>query len=185
MVNPPPPAAPGPPEKPYALKSTIFTIGFLFLVLGLLPAVFHLLENRLTTDIRVGALIRIYWTQLRALLGLAIFTIGLAAYTFCSAWLIFHGKGPHVEFDPPKVFVATGPYRYVRNPVVITLILTAVGQAIYFASIGIAVFVVIGMIFAHYQVTQIEEPLLRKRFGESYEQFCRDVPRWIPRPPAS
>lgn len=185
MVDQPPPAAPSPPEKPFALKSTVFTIGFLLVVLGVVPSVFFLIEYRLATDIPVGAIIQSFWSQFRTLVGLAVFTTGLAAYTFCSVWLIFHGKSPHVEFDPPKHFVATGPYRYVRNPVVITLILTAIGQAIYFASIGIGIFVVIGMIFAHYQVTKIEEPLLRKRFGESYEQFCRDVPRWIPKPPAS
>jgi protein-S-isoprenylcysteine O-methyltransferase Ste14 len=25
-----------------------------------------------------------------------------------------------------------------------------------------------------------EEPTLRRQFGESYEQYCRSVPRWIP-----
>ncbi|KAF0106433.1 MAG: Uncharacterized protein FD146_2604 [Anaerolineaceae bacterium] len=26
-----------------------------------------------------------------------------------------------------------------------------------------------------------EEPYLRKTFGAAYEQYCRDVPRWLPR----
>jgi protein-S-isoprenylcysteine O-methyltransferase Ste14 len=26
-----------------------------------------------------------------------------------------------------------------------------------------------------------EEPALRHAFGASYEQYCREVPRWIPR----
>ncbi len=26
-----------------------------------------------------------------------------------------------------------------------------------------------------------EEPILRRRFGESYEEFCKRVPRWVPR----
>ena len=96
---------------------------------------------------------------------------------------MFFGRGPHVEFDPPKVFVATGPYRWVRNPVAISLIVTAAGEAIYFSSLGLAVFVALGMAFAHYQATRIEEPRLRGRFGETYEEYCRKVPRWLPRPP--
>jgi len=26
-----------------------------------------------------------------------------------------------------------------------------------------------------------EEPTLRKMFGADYEEYCRNVPRWIPR----
>jgi len=48
---------------------------------------------------------------------------------------------------------------------VICLIVTAAGEAIYFASFGIAVFTLLGMGFAQYQVTKIEEPRLHKRFG--------------------
>jgi protein-S-isoprenylcysteine O-methyltransferase Ste14 len=30
-------------------------------------------------------------------------------------------------------------------------------------------------------ITLYEEPALRRRFGEAYERYCRDVRRWIPR----
>ena len=103
----------------------------------------------------------------------------------CSTWLIFYGRGPHVEFDPPKVFVATGPYRWVRNPVVITLLTAVLGEAIFSGSIGIFALLAVGLPLAHYQVTRIEEPRLRGRFGQSYLDYCGSVPRWIPRFPES
>jgi protein-S-isoprenylcysteine O-methyltransferase Ste14 len=28
-----------------------------------------------------------------------------------------------------------------------------------------------------------EEPTLRRRFGETYGEYLRTVPRWIPQPP--
>src|SRR5207249_11876749 len=112
----------------------------------------------------------------RSLCGVGIFAIGLAAYLFCSFWLIFHGKGPHVEFDPPRVFVATGPYRWVRNPVVLALLTTVLGEALFLPSWGILILFLLGLPIAHYQVTRIEEPRLRQRFGESYSQYCASVP---------
>lgn len=172
-----------PPEKPFALRALVFTIGFLLVVLGLLPAVFHYLGRVPFGGADFWAIAREFWTSLYRLIGIAFFVVGLTAYLACSAWLIFFGRGPHVEFDPPKVFVATGPYRWVRNPVVITLILTVLGEAIYLTSPGILLLVILGMLFAQYQVTCIEEPRLRDRFGESYADYCRRVPRWIPRPP--
>ena len=112
------PSSPTPPlERPFALRSTFYTAGFLLFILAILPSVFYLLGELPLHSADAGFIIKSYWTGFRLLLGGAIFTMGLAAYLFCSVWLIYHGRGPHVEFDPPKVFVATGPYRWVRNPV--------------------------------------------------------------------
>lgn len=172
-----------PPEQPFALRATLFTIGFLIVILGVVPSIFFSLGEALFQGSAISVEFRAFWREFVRLVGVGIFAGGFVAYIACSAWLIFFGRGPHVEFDPPKMFVATGPYRWVRNPVVISLMITAIGEAIYFTSCGIAVFVLLGMVFAQYQVTRIEEPRLRKRFGESYEQYLRTVPRWIPRPP--
>lgn len=180
-----PQSSPSPKEKPFALRATIFTIGFLAIVLGVIPSLFLIVEHRLFGPwLGFWAEAANFWRSLRSLVGASLFAGGLVAYLACSAWLIFFGKGPHVEFDAPKVFVANGPYRWVRNPVVITLIATVLGEALYLASWGILALTVLGIFFAQYQVTKIEEPNLRKRFGESYEDYLRRVPRWIPRPPS-
>lgn len=171
------------PEKPFALRAFVYTVGFLIFILGIVPSVFHLLGEMPLRDLSLRDEIRRFWTGFQHLVGIGIFAGGLCAYVVCSAWLIFHGRGPHVEFDPPKVFVATGPYRWVRNPVVITLFICVLGEAIYFGSIGMFVLLVVGCVFAQYQVTKIEEPRLRERFGDSYTAYCNRVSRWLPRPP--
>lgn len=178
-----PHAVASPAEKPYALRATIYTIGFLAFILGLVPGIFHLIGQWSLHKFFNGFDFDYLWPEGRRLVGISLFFGGLLAYVFCSVWLIVGGRGPHVEFDPPKVFVASGPYRWVRNPVVITLMLVVVGEAIYFASIGIVLLVLIGLPLAHYQVTRIEEPRLKARFGESYEQYLQRVPRWLPHRP--
>jgi protein-S-isoprenylcysteine O-methyltransferase Ste14 len=174
-------------DRPFALRSTLYTIGFLLFILGLVPSAFYIAGERLFAEYFAGfwATARAFWASFRVLVGAAIFAIGLAGYTLCSAWLIYFGKGPHVEFDPPKVFVATGPYRWVRNPVVLTLLVTVLGEALFTGSVGILILLALGIPLAHYQVTRIEEPRLRARFGQSYVDYCANVPRWTPRYPST
>lgn len=176
-------------DKPFAFRAVVYTIGFLFVILGVVPSLFYIAGERLVPSIDWPGdwpvEIQFYWMSFRSLVGGAVFSAGLAAYLFCSAWLVFLSKAPHVQFHDPQVFVATGPYRWVRNPVVLTLLVTAAGQAIYFASWGIALLVVLGIGFGHWQVTRLEEPNLRRLFGDSYEAYCRRVNRWLPKPPSA
>lgn len=181
MVDSPPPTPLS--EKPFAMKAAVFTAGFLLFILGVVPSVFYIVGEIPFSDFGFWANAKIFWHSLRTLTGITVFAIGLSAYLFCSAWLIGIGRGPHVEFDPPKVFVASGPYRWVRNPVVITLLVTVLGQAIFLNSIGILILVILGIPLAQYQVTKIEEPNLRERFGESYVEYCKRVNRWLPKRP--
>jgi hypothetical protein len=43
---------------------------------------------------------------------------------------------------------------------------------------------VVVWLFFHLFVVFYEEPTLRQKFGESYEEYCKTVPRWIPCAPA-
>ncbi len=74
-------------------------------------------------------------------------------------------------------------YRWVRNPVAACLVAALLGEALMFSSTGILLLFLTAMLIAHVQVTRLEEPLLRKRFGAAYEEYCRRVPRWLPRRP--
>jgi protein-S-isoprenylcysteine O-methyltransferase Ste14 len=183
MVDQLPPQTSVADGKPFALRSALFTIGFLVVLFGVIPSLFYLAGELLTTRLGAVTILGQFWRQLRNLIGMSLFSVGLASYVFCTVWLIFFGRGPHIEFDPPKAFVATGPYRWVRNPVVISLLLGWAGLAVYFASIGLAILVGLLMAVGHFQAIWIEEPRLRLRFGKIYEDYCNKVPRWLLRPP--
>ncbi len=55
------------------------------------------------------------------------------------------------------------------------------GVALYFGSQGLFGYAVLFTLFAHWVVVRVEEPELRERFGEAYEVYCSEVPRWFPR----
>ena len=88
------------------------------------------------------------------------------------------GKGTLAPVDPPKVLVLRGLYARTRNPMYVAVVTILVAEAIFFRSIGLFVYAGITFIIFNLVVLLYEEPHLRKEFGESYEEYCRSVPRW-------
>jgi protein-S-isoprenylcysteine O-methyltransferase Ste14 len=91
------------------------------------------------------------------------------------------GGGTPAPWEPIRNFVVLGPYRHVRNPMLIGVNLFLIAEAILLHSLPIflwmAAFFVINTIY----FARSEEPQLQKRFGQAYAEYRRNVPRWIPR----
>jgi protein-S-isoprenylcysteine O-methyltransferase Ste14 len=61
------------------------------------------------------------------------------------------------------------------------VLLMLVGHFLWFEFIWLIIYTVVAFAIIHLFVTLYEEPTLRKKFGTSYEEYLRRVPRWIPR----
>lgn len=48
--------------------------------------------------------------------GYVVGGAGAVVAALCIATFVTRGRGTPAPFDPPRDFVASGPYRYVRNP---------------------------------------------------------------------
>jgi hypothetical protein len=62
------------------------------------------------------------------------------------------------------------------------------GFGLYVRSVSIVLFAAAVSGLAQVMVVFYEEPTLKRKFGQNYEEYCRVTPRWIPRteqPPAS
>jgi len=113
--------------------------------------------------------------------GLLLILIGVLDYVWCAWNFTFVGKGTPAPFDPPKELVAQGPYRYVRNPMYVFVALALIGEAIFLEAMILAILAAVVIAFLHVWVLIYEEPTLRRKFGDSYERYCKRVPRWLPR----
>jgi protein-S-isoprenylcysteine O-methyltransferase Ste14 len=61
-------------------------------------------------------------------------------------------------------------------------VLTAIfSWALLFSSCGIFIYGIAVGLFFHLFVVLVEEPSLKKQFGESYMHYCEGVGRWVPR----
>ena len=113
----------------------------------------------------------------------AVIVLGASLYFWCLWAFAIIGRGTPGPWDPPRRFVAAGPYRWVRNPMYISALLVVVGEAWLFGSLPLLVYAGAAAIFFHLFVIGYEEVALGRRFGETYAEYRRTVPRWLPRPP--
>ena len=93
------------------------------------------------------------------------------------------GHGTPAPFVPPQRLVVVGFYRYVRNPMYVGFFVGWLSLWVVFgranrAALTVALVAVMGIALF---VQLYEEPTLRRTFGADYEEYCRNVPRWIPR----
>ncbi len=117
--------------------------------------------------------------------GILVGTIGASIVLACAGVFVVRGRGTPAIFDPPREFVAAGPYRFVRNPMYIGGAGMLVGFGLYQRSLAILLFAVAVFVLFHLYVVFVEEPGLEARFGESYFAYKRSVNRWLPRFPHS
>jgi protein-S-isoprenylcysteine O-methyltransferase Ste14 len=114
-------------------------------------------------------------------LALPCWAAGAAMTIWCAWAFTVRGHGTPSPTDPPRELVVSGLYRYVRNPIYLGVVVFLLGYVLWHPSPSILWMPVIVAVSAHLFVTLYEEPHLRKTFGADYEQYCRLVPRWIPR----
>ena len=117
--------------------------------------------------------------------GIVLMLPGTVLGFWCVGEFIARGRGTPAPFDAPRAFVAAGPYRFVRNPMYVGGLTFLTGFGLYAHSISILILAVALFLVAHLFVVFYEEPTLRKRFGATYDAYCRDVRRWKFRPPKS
>jgi protein-S-isoprenylcysteine O-methyltransferase Ste14 len=113
-------------------------------------------------------------------IGLFICVAGVAIYGWCARDFILKGKGTPAPYDPPKQLVAEGFYRLSRNPMYVGVSSIVLGEALFFKSLAVFVYTLVLFCAFHLRVTLYEEPTLKRLFGESFAEYCRRVPRWLP-----
>jgi protein-S-isoprenylcysteine O-methyltransferase Ste14 len=74
----------------------------------------------------------------------------------------------------------TGPYAHTRNPLYVGSMLMAAGFAVALLSWLVALVLAIGFLMIYVPVIASEERFLRATFPQ-FEEYCRRVPRLLPR----
>jgi protein-S-isoprenylcysteine O-methyltransferase Ste14 len=115
--------------------------------------------------------------------GIVLMILGGIVAVAAASWFVVAGRGTPAPFDPPRRFVPSGPYRWVRNPMYVGAFGVLAGWGLWQRSLPVALVAVPAALAAHLFVIFYEEPSLRRRFGAPYERYLTLVNRWIPRVP--
>ena len=151
-------------------KSLLNAVLFFGVFMAALPWAAHQL---LPQALPLPALIRT-WS------GAVLFAVGIAVWIACLDAFSRRGRGTPLPTDAPRRLVTDGLFGVIRNPIIAAEMMVIWGEALYVASLGIVLYATAASIGGHLIVIYIEEPELRKRFGESYQTYSQRVPRWFP-----
>lgn len=112
--------------------------------------------------------------------GLILIIAGYSGLLTCIREFYTVGQGTLAAIDPPKKLVVKGLYRYVRNPMYVSVITVLLGESIFFWSVRILWEALIFGIIVNIYVRFFEEPKLQSEFGREYQKYTQSVRRWIP-----
>jgi protein-S-isoprenylcysteine O-methyltransferase Ste14 len=154
------------------IRAVVYASLFIGVVLVFLPAQV-VARSGIVAPARLGA---------EQVLGLLFATAGGILAVSCILAFVFIGRGTPAPFDPPRQLVVRGPYRWVRNPMYVGASAALLGAALYYNSLPLFAYGAGFLLAMHLFVVLYEEPVLRRMFGRQYEEYCRRVGRWWPRP---
>ncbi|MCU1517688.1 MAG: putative integral rane protein [Pseudarthrobacter sp.] len=155
-------------------RAWIGTIVFLFLAPGIVAGLFPWLISGWRLYNWGGAawvLVPIAWIAIAA---------GAASLLHAFALFALH-RGTPAPIAPTETLVVTGAYRFVRNPMYLSVLTIILGQALLFGSWGLVLYAAITLTAVVAFVKGYEEPTLTSTYGEQYLDYQRNVPGWWPR----
>lgn len=145
------------------------------LVFGTVGVLVPFLISRLDRFFPTFTLGCVYW------IGAIIFISGILMGLCCTLLLAAKGLGTPSPYNPPKRLVTEGPYKYMRNPMALSFVVTLMGEGIFFTSPAILAYSVLIFLIYHMAIIPWEERNLERRFGSIYMEYKAKVPRWLPR----
>lgn len=115
------------------------------------------------------------------IVGVLLIVLGLALVAWTVALFATVGRGTLAPWDPTSRLVVRGPYRHVRNPMISGVLAILLGEAALFGSVPLLLWFAAAFALNAVYFPLVEEPGLRRRFGEEYDAYRANVPRWLPR----
>tara|TARA_Y100000588_G_C13472512_1_gene593179 strand:- start:19 stop:525 length:507 start_codon:yes stop_codon:yes gene_type:complete len=91
------------------------------------------------------------------------------------------GEGTPAPWKPISNLIISGPYRYVRNPMILGVVILILFESILFTSLPLFLWALVFFSINIIYFKKLEEKQLIERFGEDYEDYKQKVSMFFPR----
>src|SRR5258708_10457251 len=118
------------------------------------------------------------WPAWSRWLGVALFILPFGLAVWGARTFGRHGTVVKPTGDTTQV-VTSGPFKYTRNPMYLSLIVIYLGGMLLFRLPWALALLLPVVLALHFGVILPEEKYLESKFGESYVAYKRRVRRWL------
>lgn len=152
------------------LKTVVFTVLVPGGVAGLIPRLLAQYDREIPLlDLRIVRSI-----------GRVSRISGLLLYVYTAWQFSSEGRGTPSPSHETEELVTGGIYAHTRNPMYVGVLLIISGEAVRYKSLHVLWWAAVCWLGFHRRIIEYEEPHLVEKYGEVYEEYCNDVPRWFP-----
>jgi protein-S-isoprenylcysteine O-methyltransferase Ste14 len=124
-----------------------------------------------------GAFDDVVWTRIALFVGVALVFAAGWIRSWATSYLRYDiMRNPRIHTDR---LICDGPFRYLRNPLYLGNLLMVAGVTPMLPRTGVVVLVAGSVLFVSRLVMR-EEMEMQQTHGESFLEYCRTVPRWLP-----
>ena len=148
-------------------RAYLFALAPTLVVVAVAPILTYLLPS--LVDLGIGSFRFVGIPLVVAGLGIAVWGVD----SFARA-----GETPSPA-ETSDSLVSEGALSYTRNPIYLGTVVAGAGAGIVLESAVVIGYAVMLWVVYHLLTVYKEEPALREKLGEEYEQYCEEVPRWL------
>jgi protein-S-isoprenylcysteine O-methyltransferase Ste14 len=87
----------------------------------------------------------------------------------------------HYRLKVRMSLTTTGPYSFIRNPIYVGNTLMCLGATIASELLWLTPITLLYCFSIYSLVVQYEEEHLLEKYGEPYQKYVSEIPRWLPR----
>ncbi|HKO41994.1 MAG TPA: isoprenylcysteine carboxylmethyltransferase family protein [Pyrinomonadaceae bacterium] len=153
-------------------KTTTQIVIFWGVLLFVLPYLLTLIEDRLNVSR--------FQFQFQTLVALIVFGCSSVLGLWSGYSMAVAGNGTPLPVDCPRRLVVTGPYGYVRNPMVISGLGQGLAVGLGLGSVLVLIYVVVGWWIWQFLVRPLEDEELQRQFGDAYLEYQNQIRCWRP-----
>lgn len=123
----------------------------------------------------------IEFSEIKYFFGIVLLLSGGLLMLWAYRSLMKDGEGQSGLCVQTEALVKNGPYRFLRNPMSLGIVVILLGESLYFSSIALFLYMLLVWAGMAYYIKNVEEYALANKYGQSYIDYKMDVNPWFPK----